>query len=235
MTMPWPTRPPRLHDRIYDRVLRLVSRFDSYVEIHDARAPSARSARLSHHREAIMRRRASGSAVRALDDDAFLAALYAAVHGGGGAATAAGLVTPAELAAALGRHRDAIAALEELRIDDRSLDPQDLARRLWPLVDGLDLAAGLRRVVVATKTLHHMLPDLVPPMDRTWTGLFFGWQAADLQARPEVTFLLAYHQLAAVAQAVQPARLVGEGWRTSRTKVLDNALIGYCKAEGLAP
>jgi hypothetical protein len=29
--------------------------------------------------------------------------------------------------------------------------------------------------VPGTKALHHLLPDLVPPMDRAWTGAFFHW------------------------------------------------------------
>ncbi len=28
---------------------------------------------------------------------------------------------------------------------------------------------------------------------------------------------------------------VGDGWRTSRTKVLDNAVIGYCKIHKITP
>jgi hypothetical protein len=40
-------------------------------------------------------------------------------------------------------------------------------------------------VVGGTKTLHHLLPDLVPPMDRRWTGAFSaGGQSTRRLARP---------------------------------------------------
>jgi hypothetical protein len=90
------------------------------------------------------------------------------------------------------------------------------------------------KLVAGTKTLHHLLPDLVMPMDRAWTGKFFQlhppeWQDPDNQRR---TFQRVYSQLANVARQVQLGQYVtGQGWRTSRTKILDNALIGFCKVE----
>jgi hypothetical protein len=32
----------------------------------------------------------------------------------------------------------------------------------------------------------------------------------------------------AVARKVQPSRYVGDGWKTSPAKIIDNAVIGYC-------
>jgi hypothetical protein len=85
-----------------------------------------------------------------------------------------------------------------------------------------------------TKTLHHLLPDLVIPMDRAWTGAFFKfhlpeWQDPSSQRR---IFKIAYDQFAAVAHRTNPEQYVThQGWRTSRAKILDNALIGFCKVE----
>jgi hypothetical protein len=90
------------------------------------------------------------------------------------------------------------------------------------------------RIVAGTKTLHHLLPELVVPMDRAWTGLFFQlhapeWQDLDNQRR---TFRRVYSQFADLARRVQPQQYVtGARWRTSRTKILDNALIGFCKVD----
>jgi hypothetical protein len=97
-----------------------------------------------------------------------------------------------------------------------------------------DVVENQAKVVAGTKTLHHLLPDLVVPMDRAWTGRFFQfhlpeWQDADSQRR---IFQLAYGHFVNVARQVQPEQYVtGRGWRTSRTKIIDNALIGFCKAE----
>ena len=40
---------------------------------------------------------------------------------------------------------------------------------------------------------------------------------------------------AQVARAVKPAGYTSEGWRTSRSKVLDNAIISYCKLNRIEP
>lgn len=123
--------------------------------------------------------------------------------------------------------------LESLAIDGREL-PGDLAGRLAELIGSLGVVENKAKLVAGTKTLHHLLPDLVPPMDRAWTGLFFQfhlpeWQDARAQRR---IFELAYGHFAGVAQQVRPQRYVtGTGWRTTRTKIIDNALIGFCKAE----
>jgi hypothetical protein len=71
-------------------------------------------------------------------------------------------------------------------------------------------------------------------MDRAWTGNFFNfhlpeWQDAAGQRR---IFQLAYDQFVKVAQQAGPEQYVtNTGWRTSRTKIIDNALIGFCKLE----
>jgi hypothetical protein len=67
-------------------------------------------------------------------------------------------------------------------------------------------------------------------MDREWTGKFFGLHAPEWQTDQRRTFVRVYSALAAVARATDPERLAtGAGWRTSMTKVLDNALIAYCR------
>jgi hypothetical protein len=70
-------------------------------------------------------------------------------------------------------------------------------------------------------------------MDRAWTGAFFGWRLLDPQDHQTEIFGRAYAGLYGVAVATRPSRLVGAGWRTSLTKILDNAVIGYCQLHGI--
>jgi hypothetical protein len=70
-------------------------------------------------------------------------------------------------------------------------------------------------------------------MDRAWTGAFFLWSAAAPQYAQPTTFARTFTGLAEVARAVKPSEYTGKGWRTSRSKVLDNAIIGYCKLNGI--
>jgi hypothetical protein len=72
-------------------------------------------------------------------------------------------------------------------------------------------------------------------MDRAWTGAFFLWSAAALQYAQATTFTRTFSGFAQIAQAAKPAEFVGGGRRTSTTKVLDNAVIGYCKIHSIEP
>lgn len=67
----------------------------------------------------------------------------------------------------------------------------------------LNIVTNKARVVAATKTLHHLLPDLVPPMDRAWTGTFFGWTTLDPQNDRERTFSETLRRFAHVAREVR--------------------------------
>jgi hypothetical protein len=106
---------------------------------------------------------------------------------------------------------------------------------LWSLIEQLGVVTNVALIVAGSKTLHHLLPDLVPPMDRAWTGAFFLWSAAGPQSAQRVTFTRTFTGFAEIARATEPSRYIGQGWRTSRTKVLDNAIIGYCKIHGIPP
>src|SRR5690348_12200925 len=55
------------------------------------------------------------------------------------------------------------------------------------------------------------------------------WQDPGSQRR---IFLRAYAHFAAIAQQAHPGQYVtARGWRTSPSKIIDNALIGFCKTE----
>jgi hypothetical protein len=128
-----------------------------------------------------------------------------------------------------------IAALETARIDDPALDVPAVCEHIWQVIENLGIVRNRSLIVPGTKALHHVLPGLVPPMDRAWTGAFFLWSAAAPQNAQAATFARSFTRLAQIARAVKPARYTGEGWRTSSSKVLDNAIIGYCKLNEIAP
>jgi len=130
----------------------------------------------------------------------------------------------------------AVAELEHLRIDDPSLDVERASRRIWDIVRVLDIVRCKgrpvkRKVVSGTKALHHLLPNLVFPMDNEYTATFFEWR--DFGVDSEQRFKYAFRRVATIARAVAPQSYVGEGWNTSVAKVLDNAIVGFCLNEGL--
>jgi hypothetical protein len=82
-------------------------------------------------------------------------------------------------------------------------------------------------LVAGSKALHHLLPELVPPMDRAYTQQFFGWHNPEFQYGQQKCFRIAFAALALVARRVNPRQFVeAHPWNTSVTKVLDNALVG---------
>ena len=169
----------------------------------------------------------------ALADDALLSQLYQTLQKWGVGRRASRLVPLAEFRQALRSRVAEIAEFEALSIDDPALDAADTAESLWSLIEQLGVVTNVALIVAGSKTLHHLLPDLVPPMDRAWTGAFFRWSAAGPQSALRVTFTRTFTGFAEIARATEPSRYTGQGWQTSRTKVLDNAIIGYCKTHGI--
>lgn len=72
------------------------------------------------------------------------------------------------------RHRDNIRALENTILADvADAAVEDLIARLWTIVSGLRVSPSDTQIVAGSKALHHVLPELVPPIDREYTIQFF--------------------------------------------------------------
>lgn len=176
-----------------------------------------------------------GSVRRAVEDEAFLRLLYRTLQRWGIGRRASVLVPLAEFRQHMRDQAAPIAVLGTTRIDDPVLDVPAVCEHIWQVIENLGIVRNRLLIVPGTKALHHVLPGLVPPMDRAWTGAFFLWSAAAAQNAPAATFARTFTGLAQVARAVKPAGYIGKGWRTSSSKVLDNAIIGYCKLNETAP
>jgi hypothetical protein len=98
---------------------------------------------------------------------------------------------------------------------------------LWRLIDGIHVVENQARLVALSKTLHHVLPDLLPPIDRMYTQEFFGFHSPEFQYGQQRVFGQIWLHYVEIARAVHPATYVGPGWRTSRSKVIDNAIVAY--------
>lgn len=185
------------------------------------------------HVMAIDRRRDLGSVKNALDDDCFLDHLYRVLLPAWGIGVRESrLVDEKDFFETLRGYSTMIASLEKVTIDGAEKDFQTALNILSLLLENLSLVENKARVVAFTKTLHHILPDLVPPMDRKFTGRFFGWYT-EFQDAQQWLLQDGFAAFRQIALAVNPSQYVGEDWRTSRTKVMDNAIVGYCIHEKL--
>jgi hypothetical protein len=87
----------------------------------------------------------------------------------------------------------------------------------------------LGRVVVGSKFLHHLLPDLIPPVDRRYTFRFFtGYQAV---TSDQTSFLDWFPKLAGIGNrcraSIYDVIVRGGFMATGEAKVIDNAIMGF--------
>ena len=211
----------------------MITNFDQYVETYDQLVPFRRVGQYELHRATIERRLQLGSVRAAIEDDQFLDLLRSTLEAWGIGRRASRLRSAHQIRSALGNHASELVSLESFQIEDAALHAEAVALRVDWLITELGVVDNRARIVAGTKTLHHLLPELVPPMDRAWTGAFFGWTVLDPQNHQTAIFTEAYLASTQIAKASRPSRMVGPGWRTSSSKIIDNAIIGYCKVHGI--
>ncbi len=217
------------------RVAELVSGFGHYVEVYDLRVPFARKGQFEMHLATIGRRRRLGTVAKALADDLFLNDLYGTLQAWGIGRRASRLVPLAAFRERLRACEAQFRSLEQFRLSDPIAGSSHVTEEIRSLIGDIHVVDNRSLIVPGTKTLHHLLPDLVPPMDRAWTGAFFRWSAAAPQSGQSATFARTFQAMARVAREVSPEQYVGPGWRTCSAKIVDNALVGFCKERGIEP
>ena len=206
----------------------LVAKFPRWLDHFVQHGPFTRPDQLRWHLKAISLRRQHDSVAAALEDAVFVEALYNTLLAWGVGSRGSSLVPLAEFAPRLRSVNATLKLLEPLRIDaDNPNNRGSIESLLWNVIESMGVVRNKAPLVAGSKTLHHLLPDLVPPMDRAYTQTFFGWHAPQFQNNQASCFGLAYETLAAVARRVEASEHVGtHAWHSSVTKVLDNGLVG---------
>lgn len=131
--------------------------------------------------------------------------------------------------ASVREHATSIASLQDLSLFEiPASDIGRVTRDLWKLLSGLTVSIAAARIVANSKVLHHLLPRLMPPIDRTYTFNFF-YNRNMLSISEEDAFIEMFSRFHTIAIDNKDiiAGLVGRGWNTSETKVIDNAIVGY--------
>lgn len=224
--------------RIEARIGTLIGDFAYYLSCYDARTPFDNPDQLNRHVRTIRLRRELGSAYKAATNPEFCKSLYETLQAWGIGNRASVLVPHEAFAEALASRASEISGLDGIEIDDPSLDVRDIAEKAWRVIGSMGIVSNISKLVPGTKALHHLLPELIVPMDRQYTQTFFGFHNPEYQgqgASQRPVFVKAFEAFARIARAADASSYVGTGqpWRTSRSKVVDNALIGFCVAEGL--
>jgi hypothetical protein len=215
-----------------DRIRTLITDFPRFLKRFTNDPPFKKAGQLSTHVATIQLRRKLGSAKRAITDDRFLHSLHETLVAWGIGVRASRLLPVDQFAQKLREKSADITALENLRIDDPVLDVKHVSSMLWSLVETLEIVGNNAKIVSCTKALHHILPDLVVPVDRAYTQRFFGWNTPAFQYNQAAVFHESFTAFVDIARSVKLEQYIGDGWNSSITKVIDNAIVGMlCEAQ----
>ena len=168
-----------------------------------------------------------GSVSNAINNDDFLYRLYRTLKAWGMVRYSHNVSPFPEFVKALRAKIDQIATFEGLKIDDPQLDIQKISSELIQLINSLEITRNKSKLVACSKTLHHILPELIVPIDRTYTGTFFGGSDYTFQHNQDDFFIFVMDNFATIAKDTNPVQFAGKGWNTCQTKIIDNAIIGY--------
>ena len=189
--------------------------------------PPFTDTQVSYHITALDLRDKLGGAAKSIDSDGYLHALYFTLEAWGMNSKGAKMQDYDEFAASIRSYKGGIASLENTRL---SQIDAEIAQKLWRIIQGMQLSQTRSQTVTGAKALHHLLPQLLPPIDREYTQTFFRYNDARFQYNQEAAFKMMLPYFAQIAQRVDLPSYVGKArWATSESKLIDNAIIGFCR------
>ena len=189
----------------------LIGAFPVFVAAFSRNPAFIKTAQLATHAKTIAIRRKLGSAQAALNDSTFLTSLYGTLRAWGIGSRGSRLLEVSEFVESLKRNESEIVALEGAALDSATIDVAETRARVWRLIESIRLVDNKAALVPSTKALHHLLPDLIVPMDRAYTRRFFGWHEPEFQQHQARCFEHAFGAFCRVARSVNPRQYVGRG------------------------
>jgi hypothetical protein len=215
-----------------ERVADLSKSFSACLD-HFERMPLFTGPSVYFHQKVINRRLAAGSVLNVIQDEVFFDSLYATLTAWGLHRMGSGKTKVREMEeikSSIRAHARSLALLERFEITSMSSDDARMvSKALWSIVADLRISVAEARIVSNSKTLHHLLPSLMPPIDREYTFNFF-FDRTNLSIDESIAFSEMYahlHRLASDNVDEIRMRTLRGGWHTSESKVIDNAIVGY--------
>ena len=214
------------------RIRELVAGFAEYVTAFETSAAFPGPS-LYFHLRAIERRREHESVESLLEDRIFLEYVYAVLPAWGMHRMGPQRAKVADFTSIVGALRRAAPALEQLwPLRITALDAEAAgysAATAWDVISGLQVSTSQTQIVAGSKFLHHLLPDLIPPIDRQYTFNFFTGRT--MVASDKAAFLDWFPQLAMIGsqcrEPIHDAMDRGGFMATGEAKIIDNAIMGF--------
>jgi len=226
--------------RVRSRIDKLCGNFAYYLrKFDDAKKFTGPS--VYFHQRTLNRLESLGLPA-ALEDTIFLEYLYATLTAWGlhrMGPTGAKLVEFESFKKTLSNQKGAIASLQAYQLThlpEQNLDV--IVDALWNILSNLKVSETRTQIVAGSKALHHLLPKLMPPIDREYTTRFFyceeGVKTVILPSGGEERiFKEIYPFFFEIASRNREVifQHIGRGFHTSETKVIDNAIVGFVLEE----
>ncbi len=226
-------------ERMDQRVEKLEEGFDEYVRVF------GKSERFTgpsgyFHRKTLALRAHHQNIASLLGDDAFFDALYATLTAWGMHRMGPGntrLRDLAEIRDSVNAQAGALQALASLDITTVSAAARaDVVEKTWSVLTALRVSVADAQIVANSKALHHLLPALVPPMDRNYTYRFFyGRNTLSIDEREAFGEIFSRLLKVGAGRGDGVRGLLDKVWNSSTAKVVDNAVVGYLISEEGAP
>ncbi len=212
-----------------ERIRELVRHFSGCLKHFETVDPFSAPMQYESHARSVALRKKFSNAAEAVDSDEFLTSIRSTLVAWRMNQRGARLAESAAFITAIRKWKREITQLEGISLESAGEKDVD---SVWRLVRALEISTTYSKLVAGTKALHHLLPELVVPIDRDNTGWFLGRMPEQIQtpAQQENTFRVAFEAFVKISADAKPAEYVGtHRWHTSGTKVVDNAIVGYTK------
>jgi hypothetical protein len=222
----------RSSDTQAERIESLVAGFDGWVSTFE-NSEAFPGPSLYFHERAIALRRQHQAVSSLLADIRFLEYVYAVLPAWGMhrmGRQKAKVGDFAEITTALSDEAAALEQLWPLRIT--ALDEiaaREVAALAWQVIAHIRVSTSRTQIVAGSKFLHHLLPDLIAPIDRRYTFRFFIGYGAVTNDR--ISFLDWFPKLASIGTrcrgSIHSAIARAGFMATGEAKVIDNAIMGF--------
>lgn len=222
-------RRPETLRRVSERIESLTTDFEDFLLLFEQRRPFSEKA-WSLHLQTIQFGQGTSSVSELARDDHFIGLVRDTVSAWGMNSRGAKLLDEVTYRDRIRAEADSLSRLQDLRLEE--IGPNDLksvTSQVWEALSRVRASATKSFVVAASKTLHHFLPNLIPPIDRQFTYTFFAFPKELEAHRQKVAFEFLFPKFHEIAVANLDAidDHVGRNVHSSVTKTIDNAIIGY--------
>ena len=195
---------------------------------------------LHFHRKTIESRRQFNSVSEAIDSYDFVVEHVGyTLVAWGMEGQEAELPSRAEFFRRIKKQKDILVELEQYSIADLSCSK--VVDKVCNAILDMKLSETNSQVVAGAKALHHLLPNLLPPIDRRYTGNFFKLNHTHYSNKAQDGLEIVLDNFAQIYGILEKQHckdylsslVCKTDWATSETKLIDNAIIGYVKKNNL--